>query len=147
VFFSDFVFNEKLFIRRFYSVCFLLGINTALVFLNSGMLVIVLLFPFVACGVGFQLFYLGFKVGNFGGFGLVLGLVTLLVWCKIEGKKLPKMSGKNIFRILYGIIAVLVLGIGMCMCMVWQNFIWGTIIGLIGIIMLISMIPMIKGLK
>ena len=89
-----------------------------------------------------------FKEGIFfGGFGLVLGLVTLLVWCKMEGKKLPKMSGKNIFRILYGIIAVLVLGIGMCMCMVWQNFIWGTIIGLIGIIMLISMIPMIKGLK
>jgi len=89
-----------------------------------------------------------FKEGIFfGGFGLVLGLVTLLVWCKMEGKKLPKISVKNIFRILYGIIAVLVLGIGMCMCMVWQNFIWGTIIGLIGIIMLISMIPMIKGLK
>ena len=89
-----------------------------------------------------------FKEGIFvGGFGLVLGLVTLLVWCKMEGKKLPKMSGKNIFKILYGIIAVLVLGIGMCMCMVWQNFIWGTIIGLIGMIVLISMIPMIKGLK
>ena len=89
-----------------------------------------------------------FKEGIFfGGFGLVLGLVTLLVWCKMEGKKLPKMSCKNIFRILYGIIAVLVLGVGMCMCMVWQNFIWGTIIGLVGIVMLIAIIPMIKGLK
>ena len=89
-----------------------------------------------------------FKEGIFfGGFGLVLGLVALLVWCKMEGKKLPKMSGKNILRILYGIIAVLILGVGMCMCMVWQNYIWGTIIGLAGIVMLIAIIPMIKGLK
>lgn len=83
----------------------------------------------------------------FGCFGLILGLVTLLVWCRMEGKKLPKVNGRNIFRVLYGIAAVLILGVGMCMCLVWQNFIWGTLIGLLGIVMLLSMIPMIKGLK
>ena len=65
----------------------------------------------------------------------------------MEGKQLPKPNLKNILRTLYGTAAVLVLGVGMCMCLVWQNFVWGTIVGLVGIIMLIALIPMIKGLK
>ena len=83
----------------------------------------------------------------FGGIGLVLGVITLLIWCKMENKKLPKMSGKNVFRVIYAIVAVLVLGVGMCLCLVWQQFIWGTLVGLLGIVMLIALIPMIKGIK
>ena len=89
-----------------------------------------------------------FKEGIFfGGLGLILGIVTFLVWCRMEHKKMPKVSGKNLLRVLYGIVAVLVLGVGMCMCLVWQNFVWGTVVGLAGILMLLVMIPMIKGLK
>ncbi len=83
----------------------------------------------------------------FGGFGLVLGVITLLVWCKMEHKKLPKMNGKNLFRIIYAANAVLILGAGMCLCLVWQQFVWGTLVGLLGIVMLISLIPMIKGIQ
>ena len=83
----------------------------------------------------------------FGGIGLVLGIATLLVWCKMENKKLPKLSGKNVLRSLYGIVAVLVLGVGMCLCLVWKQIVWGTLVGLLGIIMLIALIPMIKGIK
>ena len=83
----------------------------------------------------------------FGGIGILLGVITVLVWCRMEHKKLPKMNGKNLFRILYGVIAVLVLGFGMCMCLVWQQIIWGTLVGLLGVIMLIALIPMIKGVK
>ena len=83
----------------------------------------------------------------FGGVGIVLGIVTALVWCKMENKKLPKMSGKNLFRVIYTVIAVLVLGLGMCMCLVWQQFLWGTLVGLLGILMLLGLIPMIKGIK
>lgn len=83
----------------------------------------------------------------FGAIGMILGIITLLIWCKMENKKLPKMNGKNIFRIIYGIIAVLILGVGMCMCLVWQQIIWGTLVGLLGIILLIALIPMIKGVK
>lgn len=82
-----------------------------------------------------------------GSIGLVLGIVTLLVWSKMENKKLPKISGKNLFRILYTVAAVLLLGLGMCLCLVWQQFVWGTLVGLLGIVMLIALIPMIKGLK
>ncbi|MBQ1948344.1 MAG: hypothetical protein II359_07005 [Clostridia bacterium] len=82
-----------------------------------------------------------------GAAGIVLGAITALIWCKMENKKLPKMNGKNVFRILYAVVAVLVLGTGMCMCLVWEQIIWGTLIGLLGIIMLIALIPMIKGIK
>ncbi len=89
-----------------------------------------------------------FKEGVvFGIAGLVFGIVTFIIWCKMVNKKLPKLSGRTIFRITYIIIASLVFGTGMCMCMVWQQFVWGTIVGLIGIIMLLALIPMIKGLK
>ena len=82
-----------------------------------------------------------------GGVGLVLGMITLLVWCRMENKKLPKINGKNLFRIIYAVVAVLILGAGMCLCLVWQHFVWGTLVGLLGIVMLIALIPMIKGIK
>ncbi len=89
-----------------------------------------------------------FKEGIiFGSVGIILGIVTLLVWCKMENRTLPKMNGKNILRIVYAVLATLILGVGMCMCLVWEQIVWGTLVGLLGIIMLISLIPMIKGIK
>ena len=83
----------------------------------------------------------------FGVIGIVLGIFTAIIWCKMENKKLPKMNGKNLFRVVYAVIAALVLGLGMCMCLVWEQIIWGTLVGLLGIIMLIALIPIIKGIK
>ena len=83
----------------------------------------------------------------FGSVGIVLGVITALVWCKMENKKLPKMNGKNVLRTIYAVVAVLVLGVGMCMCLVWEQIVWGTLVGLLGIIMLIALIPMIKGIQ
>ena len=82
-----------------------------------------------------------------GGIGVILSVVTLIVWCRMEHKKLPKLNGKNVFRVLYAVVAVLVLGAGMCLCLVWEQFVWGTLTGLFGIVMLIALIPMIKGIK
>lgn len=82
-----------------------------------------------------------------GGVGLVLGIITFIIWCKMENKSLPKINGKNLVRIIYAVIAVLILGVGMCLCLVWEQIIWGTLVGLLGIIMLIALIPMIKGIK
>jgi len=83
----------------------------------------------------------------FGGVGMALSIITLLVWCRMENKKMPKLNGKNVFRICYSVVAVLVLGAGMCLCLVWKMFVWGTLVGLLGIVMLIALIPMIKGIK
>lgn len=89
-----------------------------------------------------------FEIGIvFGAVGIVLSVITALIWCKMENKKLPKMSGKNVFRVIYTVFACLVLGVGMCMCLVWDMIVWGTLVGLVGIILLIALIPMIKGIK
>ena len=82
-----------------------------------------------------------------GAIGLVLGLITLIIWFKMEKKKLPKINRKTFLKILYIILSCLVLGVGMCLCLVWNNFLYGIIIGLVGIVMLLGLIPMFKGLK
>lgn len=83
----------------------------------------------------------------FGGIGMLLAVVTVLVWCKMEKKTLPKMNGKTVWRILYTVAACLILGVGLCMCLVWGEIVWGTLVGLVGIVMLIALIPIIKGIR
>lgn len=83
----------------------------------------------------------------FGIAGIVLGIITAWIWCTMEKKKLPKMNVKNTLRILYAVVSALVLGVGMCMCLLWGQIVWGTLVGLLGIIMLIALVPMIKGIK
>lgn len=83
----------------------------------------------------------------FGSIGLFLGLITIFIWRKLEHKAPIKLNLKTIVLTLYIIISALILGLGMCFCMVWNNIIIGTIIGLVGIVMLLSLIPLIKGLK
>ena len=89
-----------------------------------------------------------FKEGIvFGAVGLVLGLITLLVWRKMENKAPIKLNAKNVLLTVFGVAGALVLGVGMCFCLVWENIVVGTLIGLVGIIMLLSLIPIIKGIK
>ena len=79
----------------------------------------------------------------FGVSGLLLGLITFFVW----NKKLPELKGTNLLLIAFGVLGVLILGAGMCLCLVWEQIVWGTLIGLLGIILLISLIPLVKGIK
>ncbi len=89
-----------------------------------------------------------FTVGIiFGTIGMLLGLITLLIWRKMENKAPIKVSGKNLGFIALAIVGTLLLGIGMCFCMVWSKFVIGTLIGLVGIVALICLIPLVKGIK
>ncbi len=89
-----------------------------------------------------------FKPGIvFGAVGIVLGLITLIVWRKMEHKAPIKLNGRMITLTVFGIIGALTLGVGMCFCMVWENIVLGTIIGLVGILLLLSLIPITKGIK
>ena len=83
----------------------------------------------------------------FGCVGLLLGLITLIVWRKMEHKQPIQISGKTILTIIVGGIGALALGVGMCFCMVWGKMVIGVIIGLVGIVILLSLIPLIKGIK
>ena len=89
-----------------------------------------------------------FKPGIiFGAVGIILGLITVIVWRKMEHKAPIKLNGRMIALTVFGIIGALTLGVGMCFCMVWENIILGTIIGLVGILLLLSLIPISKGIK
>ncbi|MDE6748125.1 MAG: hypothetical protein K2K21_03550 [Lachnospiraceae bacterium] len=79
--------------------------------------------------------------------GMIVLLAMVLVWRKMENKAPIKPSGKTIGAILIGIIGALLLGVGMCLTMVWSHMVLGIIIGIIGIVVLLCLIPFIKGLK
>lgn len=83
----------------------------------------------------------------FGAVGIVLGLITIFVWRKMEHKKPIKLNGRLTALWIFGILGALVFGVGMCFCMVWGNIVLGTVIGLIGILMLLMLIPITKGIK
>lgn len=89
-----------------------------------------------------------FKPGVvFGCAGILFGLVTILIWRKMEHKQPIHISGKTIFTIMVGIIGALALGVGMCFCMVWDKIVIGMVIGLVGILVLFCLIPLTKGIK
>lgn len=82
-----------------------------------------------------------------GVVGAVVLLIMVLVWRKMENKEPIKLSGKTIGAALIGIVGALLLGVGMCLTMVWSNIVVGIIVGIIGIVVLLCLIPFIKGLK
>ena len=82
-----------------------------------------------------------------GAVGLVVLLVMLLVRRKMDGKPAIVFSGKAIATTLFGIFSTVVFGVGMCMTMVWNMMIPGIAVGIVGIILLLCLIPVCKGLK
>jgi len=82
-----------------------------------------------------------------GIIGMVFALGTVTVWRKMENKAPIKLSGKLIGTALLGIAGSLTLGIGMCFTMVWSNIALGIVIGLVGILLLLCLIPICIGIK
>ena len=83
-----------------------------------------------------------------GVIGAVVLLVMVLVWRKMENKAPIKLSGKTIGATLIGIVGALLFGVGMCLTMVWSSYmVVGIIVGIVGIVVLLCLIPFIKGLK
>ncbi len=83
----------------------------------------------------------------FGCIGLAFGLVTVIVWRRMENKAPIKITGKTILTVIISIIGALALGAGMCFSMVWGSMVPGIVIGLVGILVLLSLVPLAKGLK
>ena len=80
--------------------------------------------------------------------GAVVLLVMLIVRRKMKGKPAVKITGKTVGTVALGIIGALVFGVGMCMVMVWEGMmVPGIIVGVIGIVLLLCLIPVCKGLK
>lgn len=83
-----------------------------------------------------------------GVIGLIILVAMLIVRRKMQGKPAIKLNAKAVGTVILGIVGALVLGIGMCMTMVWEGLmIQGIVVGIIGIILLLSLIPICKGIK
>lgn len=83
----------------------------------------------------------------FGCVGLILGLITVAVWRKMEGRQPVRISGKGVLTAAVGIAGALALGVGMCLCMVWGKMVLGILIGFVGIVILLCLIPLTKGIR
>lgn len=77
---------------------------------------------------------------------MALILLAMVKWIK-AGCPMLHVSGKMAARIALGAAGMLAFGGGMCMVMVWQMFIPGIVVGIVGIVLLLLLIPMIAGLK
>lgn len=80
-----------------------------------------------------------------------VGLVILVVLGVIGlAKKLKSgvsVNWKTVGKTVYGVIAALVLGVGMCMVMVWQMMLPGIVVGVVGMVLLLCLIPLCVGFK
>lgn len=82
-----------------------------------------------------------------GAVGAVVLLAMVLVRRKMSGKPAIVFNGKAIGITLLGVAGAIILGVGMCITMIWNMMIPGIIVGIVGIVALLCLIPVVKGLK
>ena len=83
-----------------------------------------------------------------GCIGAVVLLVMVMVRRRMTGKEPMKISGRTVGIVVYAVFATLVFGAGMCMVMVWESLlVWGIVVGIVGIVLLLGLIPLVKGLQ
>ena len=82
-----------------------------------------------------------------GAAGLVILLLMVIIRRRMLGKAPLRLSLKTAGAILLAAVGALTLGVGMCMCMVWEGMLlWGIPVGVIGILLLLCLIPFCKGI-
>lgn len=82
-----------------------------------------------------------------GVIGLAVLLATLLIWRKMEHKAPIKLSGKTLAGVFVGILGALLLGVGMCLCLLDPaRMVVGIVVGVVGIVVLLMLIPLLKGI-
>ena len=78
---------------------------------------------------------------------LVLLAMALVRWI-MAGKPMAKVNWRLVGKVAYCVVSLLVLGTGMSMIMVFDGLmIPGMIVGVVGIVLLLGLIPVFKGLK
>lgn len=89
-----------------------------------------------------------FKPGLVTGvIGLAVLLAMLFVRRKMQGKPPVKLNRRTVGIIALAVLGALMLGAGMCLVMVWEHIALGILVGIVGIVMLLCLIPLTKGLK
>lgn len=81
-----------------------------------------------------------------GVIGLAVLLAGLLIWRRMEHKEPIRLSGRTLLSIAVGVLGALLLGVGMCLTMVFGQMVPGIVVGLAGIVLLLMLIPLTRGL-
>ena len=81
-----------------------------------------------------------------GVIGLAVLLIAVLVWRRMEGKAPIRLSAKTVIATIVGVMGALLLGVGMCMSMVFARMAMGIVVGLAGIVVLLMLIPLTRGI-
>ena len=80
--------------------------------------------------------------------GLIVIIATIIAYRKMSGAAPIKLNWKVVGKVLYGVVSSLVLGAGMSFVLVFDGMmIPGILLGIVGIVMLLFLIPMCIGLK
>ncbi len=80
--------------------------------------------------------------------GVAVLLAMVLVRRRMQHKPPIVIDAKSIGTALLGVAGALVLGVGMCMAMVWTDLmIPGIVVGCVGLVLLIALVPLCRGLK
>lgn len=82
-----------------------------------------------------------------GIIGLLFLVAMIIIYRIMEHKKPIHLNGKIIARLLIGIVGALIFGTGMCLVMVYNFIIYGIIAGVLGILILLSLIPLCVGFQ
>lgn len=82
-----------------------------------------------------------------GAAGLAVLLAMVLVRRKMAGKPAVVFNRRAAGVTLLGIAGGLVFGVGMCMVMIRQMMLWGIVVGIAGILLLLCLIPAVKGFQ
>ena len=80
--------------------------------------------------------------------GAIVLLATWIVYRKMAGKRPINLNAKLVGKVAYGLFASLVFGVGISMTMVFEGMMLpGIIVGIVGIVLLLLLIPMCFGWK
>ena len=78
---------------------------------------------------------------------LALLAIALVRWI-MAGKPVAKIDWNRVGKAAYCVVSLLVLGAGMAMIMAFEGLmIPGMLVGVVGIVLMLGMIPVFKGLK
>lgn len=82
-----------------------------------------------------------------GAVGALVLAAMLVMRRKMDGKPAILWNARAVGITLLGVVGALVLGLGMCMTMLWDLLVPGILVGLAGIVLLLCLIPVVKGLE
>ena len=135
---ADIIINkkEKWFMEKKNFITLVLGVVGGLIFSLGMCMCLLPEWEMFNCGIAF------------GAVGAIVLLATVIVYRKMSGKAPIKVNAKIVGRVVYGVFASLVLGVGMAMIMAFEGMmIAGIFVGIAGIVLLLFLIPMCVGFK